>query len=184
MFLPTFLLQIQRSSRYAIRTLLNHWITKTGSPKSLITDRSTEYNKQDLTHLCSLFVINHTPRTSYSPRRNGLAEVQTRNRGTQSLQGLRNYSTKWSFQTRRYANAHNTTPLSQPIFSPYQTYFHQHFRLPLTFSTTLLRNSSKNCNARFCDSLPHTHYIDRDVAFFSNLSSLNLSFYGLYQQNM
>ena len=32
-------------------------------PQCLVTDRGTEYNNQEMTHLCSLFNVNHSPRT-------------------------------------------------------------------------------------------------------------------------
>ena len=37
------------TSKYAIQTLLHHWITKFGPPQYLVTDRSTEYINQDKT---------------------------------------------------------------------------------------------------------------------------------------
>ena len=55
----------------AFKTLLHHWITKFGTPRYLVTDRGTEYNIQDMTHLRTLSNINHTPHTPYSPRTNG-----------------------------------------------------------------------------------------------------------------
>ena len=70
------------TSKYAIQTLLHHWITKFGPPQYLVTDRGTEYTNQDMAHLCSLFHINHSHRTPYSPWTNGLVEVQNRNLGT------------------------------------------------------------------------------------------------------
>ena len=70
------------TSKYTIQTLLHHWITKFGPPQYLVTDRGTKYINQDIAHLCSLFHINHSPRTPYSPWTNGLVEVQNRNHGT------------------------------------------------------------------------------------------------------
>ena len=67
------------------------------------------YFNQD--HLCSLFNINHSPITPYSPWTNGFNEVQNRNIGTHLRLFLQNLSTNWSFQTQIYAYAHNTTPL-------------------------------------------------------------------------
>ena len=142
------------TSKYAIQTLLHHWITKFGPPQYLVTDRGTEYINQDMAHLCSLFHINHSPRTPYSPWTNGLVEVQNRNLGTHLRIFLQNPPTNWSFQTQMYAYAHNTTPLSQLKLSPYQIVFHTHPRIPLTFSLNLPRNASKNCIATYCESLP------------------------------
>ena len=68
-----------------------------------------------MAHLCSLFHINHSPRTPYSPWTNGLVEVQNRNLETHLRIFLQNPPTNWSFQTQMYAYAHNTTPLSQLI---------------------------------------------------------------------
>ena len=42
-------------SKYAIQTLLHHWIIQFGPPQYLVTDRGTEHDNQDLAHLCSLF---------------------------------------------------------------------------------------------------------------------------------
>ena len=63
--------------------------------------------------ISSLFHINHSPRTPYSPWTNGLVEVQNRILGTHLRIFLQNPPTNWSFQTQMYAYTHNTTPLSQ-----------------------------------------------------------------------
>ena len=55
------------TSKYAFQTLRHHRITNFGPPQNLVTDRGTEYISQDMAHLCSLFHINHSPRTPYSP---------------------------------------------------------------------------------------------------------------------
>ena len=124
-----------------------------------------------MAHLCSPFHINHSPRTSYSPWTNGLVEVQNRNLGTHLRIYLQNPPTNWSFQTQMYAYAHNTTPLSQLKLSPYQIVFHTHPRIPLTFSLNLPRDTSKNCIATYCESLPpHSHYSTQDLnPFFHSL---------------
>ena len=70
------------SSKYAFQTLLRHRNTKFGPAQYLVTDRGTEYIIQDMALLCSLFKINHSPRTPYSPWTNGLVEIQNRNLGT------------------------------------------------------------------------------------------------------
>ena len=159
------------NSKYAIQTLLHHWITKFGPPQYLVTDRGTEYINQDMAHLCSLFHINHSPRTPYSPWTNGLVEVQNRNLGTHLRIFLQNPPTNWLFQTQMYAYAHNTTPLSQLKLSPYQIVFHTHPRIPLTFSLNLPRDTRKNCIATYCESLAtHSHYSTQDLnPFFHSL---------------
>ena len=72
----------QISSKYALQTLLHHWITKFGPSENLVTGRGTEHGNQQMTHLCSLFVIDRSPPTPYSPLTNGLVEVQNCNLGT------------------------------------------------------------------------------------------------------
>ena len=155
------------TSEYANQTLLHHWITKIGPPQYLVTDRGTEYINEDMAHLCSLFHINHSPRTPYFSWASGSVEVQNRNRGTHLRLFLQNPPTNWSFQTQMYAYAHNTTPLSQLKLSSYQIIFHTHPRIPLTFSLNLPRDSSNNCIATYCDSLPlHTYYSTQDLNSF------------------
>ena len=151
----------QISPKYAIQTLLHHWITKLGPPQRLVTDRGTECINLDMTHLCSLFNVNHSPRTPNSPWTNGLVEVQNRNLGTHLRLFLKNLPDYWSFQTQMYAYAHNTAPLSQFKLSPHQIVYQIIPRIPLTFSLNLPRDSSKSCIAKYCNSLPpHTHYGD------------------------
>ena len=135
------------TSKYAIQTFLHHWITKIGPPQYLVIDRGSEYINQDMAHLCSLFNINHSQRTPYSPWTICLVEVRNRNLGTNRRLLLQNPPTDWSFQTQMYAYAHITTPLSQLKLSPYQIVFHTHPRIPLTFSLNLYRDSSKKCIA-------------------------------------
>ena len=134
-----------------------------------------------MAHHCSLFVINHSPGTPYSPRTNDLVEVQNRNPGTQLHLIFQNHPSNWSFQTQLYAYARNTTPLSLPKLSPYQIVFHTHpLCIPLPFSLSFLnlpRGSSKTCMATYCNSLPpHTHYSDQYLnPFFHSLLEKHLS---------
>ena len=73
-----------------------------------------------------------------------------------------------------YVFAHNTTPRSQLILSPHQIVFYTHPRIPLTFSLNLSRDSSKNCIASYCDSLPPpTHYSNQDLNPFSTHFLIN-----------
>ena len=84
-----------------------------------------------------------------------------------------------------YAYAHNTTPLSQLELSPYQIIFHTHPRIPLTFSLNLHRDSSNNCIATYCDSLPFIHTIVlKSLTLFSTHSLINLPSHGSYLLNM
>ena len=52
-----------------------------------------------------------------------------------------------------YAYVHNTTPLSGLKLSTYQTVFHTHPRILLTFSLNLPSDSIKTCMATYCNSL-------------------------------
>ena len=76
-----------------------------------------------MTHVCSLFMINHSPRSPYSPCTIGLVEVQNRNFGTHLRLLLQDPPDNWSFQNQLHAYDHNTTPLSQLILSPHQNFF-------------------------------------------------------------
>ena len=100
----------------------------------LVTNRGTENINQVEAHLWSLFNINHTPRTPYSPWTNGSIEVQNRDLGTYLRPVLQNPPTNWSFQTRMYAHARNTTNLSQSKLSQHEIVFHAHPRIPSAFS--------------------------------------------------
>ena len=151
------------TSKYAIQTLLHHWITKFGPPQYLDTDRGTEYINQDMAHLCSLFHINHSPRTPYSPWTNGLVELQNRNLGTHLRFFLQNHPTNRSFQTQMYAYAHTTATVYQLKLSPYQIVFHTHPRIPLTFFLNLPHESFKSCRASYCDSLPLIQTIELKI---------------------
>ena len=51
----------------AAKTLLPPWITKFGPPFYLVTDRGSEFINTDMTQLCTLMGIGHSPRTVYSP---------------------------------------------------------------------------------------------------------------------
>ena len=97
------------NSQNAINALLNHWITKFGPPQYLVADRGNEYINEDLTHLCTLFQIRHSPRTPYAPWTNGLVESQNRNLGTHLRLFLNDPPTNWSIQTQMYAYPHNST---------------------------------------------------------------------------
>ena len=69
------------NAKTAINTLLHHWIIKFGPPIYLVTDRGSENANKEMTHLCALMGIRHSPRTTYSPLTNGLVEVLNRNLG-------------------------------------------------------------------------------------------------------
>ena len=84
------------NSKYAIQTLLHHWIVKFGPPKILVTDQGTEYINQDMTHFCQVFNIYHAPRSAYAPWTNGLVENKMRNLGTFLRLFVNNPPTNWS----------------------------------------------------------------------------------------
>ena len=77
--------------------------------------------------------IRHSPRTAYSPWTNSLVEVQNRNLGTHFRMFLHNTPQDWAFQVHMYAYAHNSQPLSELNFSPYEIVCHTRPRIPLTF---------------------------------------------------
>ena len=89
------------------KSLLHHWIVKFGPPVNFVTDRGSEYINTDMAHLCTLMGIRHSPRTPYSPRTNGLVEVQNKNIGTHIRMFLQNTPKHWAHQVHMYAFAHN-----------------------------------------------------------------------------
>ena len=64
---------------FPLKMLLHPWKTKFGQNQYLVTDRGAECPNQDMAHSCSIFDINHSPRTPFSPWTNGLVEVQNHN---------------------------------------------------------------------------------------------------------
>ena len=70
------------NAKTSIKTFFHHWINKFGPPIYFVTDRGSEYVNKEMTHLCTLMGIRHSPRTAYSLWTNGLVEIQNRNLGT------------------------------------------------------------------------------------------------------
>ena len=81
---------ISNNAKTAVKTHLHHCITKFGSPIYLVTDR-------------------HSPQTAYSPRTNGLVEVQNRNLCTHLHMFLHSTPKDWPFQLHKnpYVTIHN-----------------------------------------------------------------------------
>ena len=124
----------------------------------------SEYVNKEMAHLCTLMGIRHSPRTAYSPRTNGLVEVQNRNLGTLLRMFLHDTPKDWAFQVHMYAYAHNSQPLSELSISPHEIVFHTRPRITLTFDLNLNRDTSKTCISRYCSQLPeHSHYDKSDL---------------------
>ena len=49
------------NAKPAIKTILHHSIIKFGPPICLVTDRGSEYVNKEMTHLCTLMGIRHSP---------------------------------------------------------------------------------------------------------------------------
>ena len=131
------------NAKYAINTLVNHWIVKFGPPLYLVSDRGSEYINQEVLQTLTLFNITHSPRTPYSPWTNGLVENQNRNIGSHIRLFLQDTPNNWSVSASMYAFAHNTTPRSNTQITPYEIVFHTHPRIPLTFELNLERDPDK-----------------------------------------
>ena len=109
----------------------------------------------------------HSPRTAYSPWKNGFVEVQNRILGTHLRTFFYDAPKGWAFQVYMYAYAHNFSPLSELNVSPHEIVFHTQPRLPLTFDLNLNRNASKLCISKYCSELPeHFHYDKTDLNLF------------------
>ena len=154
----------KNNAHYAIYALLHHWTSKFGPLQYLVTDRGSEYLNTDMTNLCVLFNIRHSPRTPHSPWTNGLVEVQNKNIGTHLrlffMILLKTGQHKYNF----FAYAHNTQPLSHLNVSPHEIVLHTKPRIPLNFNLNLTRNYKRECTANYCSSLPpHSHYKPTDL---------------------
>ena len=70
----------------------------------------------------------------------------------------------WTFHVHMYAYAHNSQPLSKLNVSPHKNVFHTRPRLPLTFDSSLNRDTTKTCNSKYCSQVPdHSHYDETDL---------------------
>ena len=101
--------------------------------------------------------IRHCARTAYSPRTNGLVEVQNINLGTLLRMFLHNTPKEWAFQVHMYSYARNSQPLSELNVFPHERVFHTRPRFSLTFDLNLNQNTSNICISKFCSELPETH---------------------------
>ena len=162
----------KNNAHCAIYALLHHWISKFGPPQYFVTDRGSEYINTEMTNLCVLFNIKHSPRTPHSPWTNGLVEVQNKNLGTHLRMFLYDTPENWSTQVHFFAYAHNTQPLSHLNVSPHEIVLHMKPRIPLNFNLNLTRNHKRDCTAQYCSALPpHSHYKPTDLnpLFYSAL---------------
>ena len=131
------------NAKTAIKTLLHHLIIKFGPPIYLVTDRGSEYVNKEMTLLCTLMGIRHSPKTAHPPWTNGLVDLQNRNFGTHQRLFLRGTPKDWAFQVHMFAYAHNSQPLSELNVPPHEIDFRT--RLTLTFDLNFNRNASKLC---------------------------------------
>ena len=156
------------NAKTTVKTLLHQWIVTFGPPIYLVTDRGSKYTNTDMTHLCTLMGIRHSPRTPYSPWTNGLVEEPNKNLGTQIRMCLQNTPKDWALQIHMYAFAHNSQPLSALNISPHEMVFHIRPRIPLTFDLNLNRNKNTTCMSPYCSQLSeHSHHYKTDLnAFF------------------
>ena len=85
--------------------------------------------------------IRHSPRTPYAPWTNGVVENQNKNFGTHLRLFLHITPENWSTQVQMYAYAHNSQPLSELNFSPYERVFHTILRIPISFEPNLQKDA-------------------------------------------
>ena len=108
---------------HAVNFLIHHGISIFGHPQYLITDRQTEYRNCEIAHLCILSKNWQSPRTSHSPRTNGLVEQWNEKCGTHPQMFFRDTPENWSTQVQYFAYALNTQPMSLLHISPYEIFF-------------------------------------------------------------
>ena len=123
------------NAKLVVKSLLHHWIIKYGPLIYLVTDRGSEYINTDLTQLCTLMGIRHSPRTPYSLGQMVSLMFKVRNVFPQ------NTPKDWAYQVHMYAYAHNSQPLSSLNDSPHEIVFHTRPRIPLTFDLNLNRDA-------------------------------------------
>ena len=132
------LYQLHEKSAYSVTSLIQRWgwVSKTGRPQYLITDKGTEDPNSEMAICCTPIKIRHSLRCSYAPRTNRLVQVQ-KNHGTHLRMFLHDTPEKWSVQIDVFLFAHNSQPLSFLLISLYEEVFHAQPRIPLSFQTNL-----------------------------------------------
>ena len=137
-----------------------------------------------MAHLCSLFNINPSPRTQYSPGTNGLVELQNSNPGThllclkKILLLIGHTNSNICLRSQYYSSFSTQTLLITNCF-------YTHPRIPLTFSLNILRDSPKACLAHTVIHFQFIHFIVTKISIlFSTHSSSKLIHYSFYQLNM
>ena len=139
-------------------------IAKFGLPEKLVTNNGTEFiNNGIITH-CHSYNINHTPRTSHEPWKNGFVEGINRSlqeylRCIIHLNDTR--YTEWSSDVKLFPlsyNSHITTTLGK---SPYEMLFSQQSRKTIMFTANPHKNDQVYCQPNKdskCYNFPlHTH---------------------------
>ena len=110
------------NAKSAVKSFLEHWITKLGPPIYLDTHRGSENINTDLAQLCTLMGSCHSPRTPYSPWTNRLVEVQNKTLGKHIRMFQQNTTNNWAYQVHMYTYAHNSQPLSSLNVSPHEMF--------------------------------------------------------------
>ena len=149
---------------YAYTTLYEYWIAKFRLPKILVTDNGTEFIINEIITLCHLYNIKHKPRTSHTPRTNGLVEGM--NRSLQEylrciINGNDTRYTEWSTNVKLFPLSYNSQIMTTLGMSPYEMVFNQKPRKPIMFTANAHKNAQGHCKPNkdsICYNLPlHTH---------------------------
>ena len=122
----------QISSKYAIQTALHHWITIFGTPQFLVIDRCTGYTSKKILLIFGLFLIVIRLNVLYTPDGQKVQLKFKTYSWNSSTLIFTNNSTRLSFLTRKFDNAHNTTHFHNKKILPTKWFF-THPCIPLTF---------------------------------------------------
>ena len=125
------------NSFYTYTTLYEHWIAKFGLPELLLTDHGTEFITNEIITLCHLYKVEHKPRTSHTPWKNGLVEGM--NRSLQEdlrciINGNDTRYTECSTDVKLFPLSYNSQITTTLGMSPFEIIFNQKPLKPIMFT--------------------------------------------------
>lgn len=120
---------LDKSATSVARAIFTDIILKYGPPKSIKTDRGTEFLNEVIKSLCNVLKIEHKISTPYHHETMGTIE---RNHRELNI-FLRNYlnleKNDWDDWLQIYSFAYNTTPSSYHLYTPYELVFGRNVNL-------------------------------------------------------
>ena len=115
------------------------WICRHGVPRSLVSDKGSEFTNEVFLELNKNFNIHHVTTSAYHPQANGQAERQVRSILQYLRKFLDNKSNQWVDLLPTFDFAYNTTVHSSTDKTPF---FAAYFRNPILNTTIVNPNST------------------------------------------